>query len=49
MASVTSEKSPNVYKLPKNYFTGKIIDFDIFSKIALKCGHFGKNICCNRV
>ena len=25
-------------KLPKNYFTRKMIDFDIFAKIALECG-----------
>ena len=35
MSSVTRKKSPNVYKkLPKNDLTGKMIDFDTFTKIA---------------
>ena len=33
--SVTSKKSPNVYKsCPKNDFTRKMIDFDTFTKMA---------------
>ena len=32
---VTRKNLPNVYKkLPKNYFARKLIDFDIFTKIA---------------
>ena len=36
--SVTSKKSPNVYKsCPKIIFTREIKDFDTFTKIASKC------------
>ena len=31
-------------KLPKNDFTGKMIDFAIFTKFAWKCGSFGELI-----
>ena len=34
VTSVTSKKSPNVYKIAQNDFTLKIKDFETFSKIA---------------
>ena len=44
-SSVTSKKSPNVYKsCPKNDFTRKMKDFDNFTKIALNVGGLGKII-----
>ena len=49
-SSVTSKKSPNVYKkLPKDDFTSKMKDFDNFTKIVKKCGKFGQNKCCQRL
>ena len=35
-----------LYKLPKNDFTWKMIEFDTFTKIALLCVRFGQINCC---
>ena len=43
------KKLPNVFKrLPKKDFTGKMIDFDTFTRIAKECGNFGQNNCYRR-
>ena len=45
MDSVTSKKSPNVFKsCPKMISLEKLKDFDTFSKIALECRDLGKLI-----
>ena len=45
MNSVTSKKSPNVYKkLPKNDFPRKMKVFEAFTKIAKNVGNLGKII-----
>ena len=34
--------------MPKIDFTRKVIDFDMFTKIAYACGRFGQINCCQR-
>ena len=47
LTSVTSKKSPNIYKeFPKNDFTRKMKDF---YKNCPKCRQFGQNNCCHRL
>ena len=41
MFSVTRK---NLQKFPKNNFTGKMIDFDTFTKLPKNVGDFGKLI-----
>ena len=45
--SVTSKKSPNVYKVAQKWFHTKNKDFDTFTKIALECWRFGQINCCH--
>ena len=47
---VWSEKIARcLLKLPKNDGTRKMIDFNIFTKIAQECGRFGQMHCCQRL